>query len=129
MDIHTAARLHLLNYPGIQSKVGSRIYWLRLPDSPTYPAISYFRVSNAGEHLVNTYSPRFQFDVWVKTAGEALDIAELIRKAFQRFKGIMGGAGGKKINQGVHEDTREMYEPDTGLYHTSVDVFFHYIEP
>jgi hypothetical protein len=114
MDIHTAARLHLLNYPGIQSKVGSRIYWLRLPDSPTYPAISYFRVSNAGEHLVNTYSPRFQFDVWA---------------AFQRFKGIMGGAGGKKINQGVHEDTREMYEPDTGLYHTSVDVFFHYIEP
>lgn len=128
MSVHAAARKHLLDYPGMQTKVGQRIYWLRLPDNATYPAISFFRVSNPCDHLINRFTPRFQFDAWSLDPEEATEIAGMIRKAFQRFKGTMGGAGGTPIKQGVYDNMLEMYEPDTKLYHVLVDVFFIYLE-
>ena len=126
MSIHKAAREELLNNAAIFAKVNTRIYQLRLPDDVTLPAISFFRVSNSSDPLINKFSPRFQFDVWSKSISEAREIAELIRKTFNRFKGELGGV--TTIKQGVYDNMYELYEKDTGIYHVSVDVFFHYLE-
>ena len=126
MNIHTAARLHLLNYPGIAELVGQRIYWLRKPESVGETCISFFRVSNPKDSQINKYSPRFQFDVWSLSGSEGLEVAELVEKAFDRFKGLM--AGEKPIKQGSYENMTELYEEDTGIYHIPVDVFFYYLE-
>jgi len=125
MNIHEAAKKHLLDYPGIQGKAED-IYWIRKPENIKKTCISYFRVDNPKNSLINKYSPRFQFDVWSPNGPEAIEVAELIEKAFDRYKGLM--AGTKPIKQGVYDNTQEFYEEDTGLYHVSVDVFFYYLE-
>ena len=128
MNMHTAVRLHLLNYPGVQPIVGNRIYWLRKPESVEETCISFSRVSNPKDSKINRYSPRFQFDVWSTSGEEASELAELVDKAFDRFKGVMGGEAGKPIKQGSYENMTELYEEDTGIYHIPVDVFFYYLE-
>lgn len=126
MNIHEAARMHLLKYPGIQELVGQRIYWRRKPENMKETCISFFRVSHNKDTEIDRYTSRFQFDVWSLSGSEALEVAELVKKAFDRYKGLM--AGEKPIKQGVYENMTEFYEEDTGIYHIPVDVIFHYYE-
>ncbi|MFW5981531.1 MAG: hypothetical protein ACOCRU_03030 [bacterium] len=142
MNMHTAARLFLLSYPGIYEKVNQRIFWLKKPEGMKETHIYFFRVSNPKNSRINSYSPRFQFSVFSQSGSEALELAGLIEKAFDRFKGTMGddieltllgqtsyyAGNGKPIKQAVYENTQEFYEEDTGLYHVPVDVIFHYVE-
>ena len=125
MNIHEAARMHLLNYPGIQELVGQRIYWRRKPENMKETCISFFRVSHNKDTEIDRYTSRFQFDVWSTSGAEALAAAELVEKAFDRFKGLMGE---KPVKQGRFSNMQEFYEEDTGIYHIPVDVIFHYYE-
>lgn len=126
MSIFIAARKELLDNAELYALVGERVYQLRLPDNAVYPCISFFRVSNPSDNLIDKFSPRFQFDIWSRSIYEAHDIADMVRQTFNRFKGNLGGT--KPVKQGKYENQIEDYEKDTGLYHVIVDVFFYYLE-
>jgi hypothetical protein len=63
--------------------LGTRFFLIGARQGVAYPYATYQRISTAGAAYLdgdaNLEWPRFQIDVWAKTALEALDIAEAIR--------------------------------------------------
>ena len=118
MTIEQAIKNFLLTKIGITDLVGNRIYYSTLPQSPTYPAISFFRVSNIRQHDLDVGSIYYQFDVWTLTYIQGVELANEIRLALQREKGTMSGV---PIIQGVYQNEDDGYEPDTKLYHIACD--------
>jgi len=119
MSIEVTLRNMLLANTDLSNKVGGkRVYILKLPQNPTYPAIVYFKVSNPRHHDLDVAYPRFQFSVFAKTFKEAKEVADLIRFVLQREKGVSGGI---PIIQGVYLNETDLYENDTQLYHIASD--------
>jgi hypothetical protein len=67
----------------VSGLIGARFFLIGSKQGAALPYATYQRISTAGaEYLdgdTNLEWPRFQIDVWAKTALEALDIAEAIR--------------------------------------------------
>lgn len=118
MTIEQAIKNFLLTKTDITNLVGNRIYYSTLPQNPTYPAISFFRVSNIRQHDIDSGSVYYQFDVWTKTYIQGIEIANEIRLALQREKSVMDKI---PIIQGVYINEDDGYEPDTKLYHIASD--------
>ncbi len=118
MSIEIALRNKLLENVNLENIVGERMYLLKLPQNPVYPAVVYFKVSNPRHHAIGVAYPRFQFSVFAKTYKEAKKVADLIRFVIQREKGITGGI---PIIQGVYLNEIDLYESDTQLYHIACD--------
>lgn len=100
------------------STVGNRIYYSNLPQNPTYPAISFFRISNIRQHDIDSGSVYYQFDVWTLTYIQGVELAEQIRFALQREKSVINNI---PVIQGVYLNEDDGYEPDTKLYHIAMD--------
>jgi len=118
MSIEVALQNKLLENENLKNIVGERIYILKLPQNPVYPAVAYFKVSNPRHHAIDVAYPRFQFSVFAKTYKASKDLADLIRFVLQREKGITGGI---PIIQGVYLNEIDLYESDTQLYHIACD--------
>jgi len=116
--IEEALRTKVLADSDVASAIGSRLYILKLPTNPTYPAVTYFKVSNPRHHDLDIAMPRFQFDVWADSYITARDLATSLRKALQREKGNWSGVS---VLQAVYEGETDMYEPDTEIYHIALD--------
>jgi len=117
--IELAIKNILLARNAIIALVSNRIYYSILPQKPIYPAISFFRVSNFRQHNIDISSLRFQFDCWALTYAQAVQLANEIRLALQREKGIFSGFS---IIQGVYLNEQYFYESDTKLHHIAVDM-------
>lgn len=116
--IQEALRKKLIEYKDLYNLVKERIYILKLPQNPTYPAITYFRVSNPRHHDIDVSYTRFQFDSWASSYSIARNVANKIRKAIQREKGVWDGI---KIIQVVYLNESELYENDTKIFHIVTD--------
>jgi len=116
--INKALRNKLLEHTALYDLVKERIYVLKLPQNPELPAITFFRVSNPRHHDLDISYPRFQFDSWASTYVVARNIANEIRKALQREKGIWNGI---KVIQGVYLNEMEFYEDSTEIFHIATD--------
>jgi hypothetical protein len=103
----------------IVTLITDRIYYSVLPQNPTFPAISFFRVSNPRHHHIDVAYPRFQFDYWALTYSQAVELANEGRLALQREKGIFTGIN---VIQGVYLGEESLYEQDTKLYRISQDM-------
>lgn len=116
--IQEELRAKLIEHEDLYDLVGERIYILKLPQKPTLPAITYYRVSNLRHHDIDVSYPRFQFDSWASSYEEVRNVANEIRKALQREKGLWNGI---KVIQVVYLNEVEMYENDTEIYHIATD--------
>lgn len=80
--------------PAVSAIVGARIYFVRLPDKATLPAITIQRVSGARltAHSGRTKhaSPIFQVNCWGKTYKAAKELAKVLQQELEGFKGTMG---------------------------------------
>lgn len=105
-----------------ETQAGDRIYPLILPQSPTYPAITYQSISNIGHHDIPFDYPRIQITAWSPSLLEAKQLAEEVQAALQRYKGV---ADGYNIKQIVKMDSPgDLYDRDAdeyGLYYVPVD--------
>jgi hypothetical protein len=120
MHIEEALRDYLKKYPGLAALVGDRVYRDHLPEQSVYPAVSFFAVSSPRHHQVDIAWPRYQFDCWGKSPGETAAVAEQIRHALQRYKGVMEGV---PVIQGVFENEIDLgRDPDEPVYHRTVDI-------
>jgi len=117
--IETAIRNKLLESSEISALVSNRIYLSVLPQNATFPAISFFRVSNYRPHNLNTASPRFQFDCWATSYSVAMELADEVRKALHGQQGIFTNT---QVIQGVYLSEEALYEPDTKLHHIALDM-------
>jgi hypothetical protein len=93
-----------------------------LPQHPTFPAITYQRISTppAREFETTFYLyPRFQFDCWTETFPEARELAGCVRMAFDVYSGSMGA---HPVVVSLVEEDRDIYEPEVKLWHSILDV-------
>lgn len=101
----------------------NRVYSLRLPQTPAYPAIVYNIVTITDqiiyEGAISLRECAVQIDFWSKQIQEVDALEQVISQALVGYKGPMGDiaytAGWKR------ENLIDMYESETGLYRISVD--------
>ena len=121
MTIEEALSAYLNSKTEITNIVGDRIYPIVLPQNPTYPALTYFKVSGPAWHDVDIAYPRFQLSSWGEDYADVKVLAGAVKEVMQRFKGIMGGAQGVKVSQVVYENELDLFDPETGTYHIPAD--------
>lgn len=116
--IEESLRTKILADSDVTDDIGQRLYILKLPQNPTYPTVTYFKVSNARHHDLDVAMPRYQIDVWAESYITARQVADNIRKALQRESGNWSGIS---VIQAVYEGETDLYEEDTELYHIAQD--------
>lgn len=99
------------------SGVSGRVYYLRLPQTVTLPAITYQRISGApgmahdGPHGVD--QRYYQVDIWDTSPDNAVALEEVLKAAMNGYSGAMGGSS---ISLAALKSEREDYDPETGFY-------------
>jgi hypothetical protein len=106
--------LLLANAP-VAAIIGTCLYPVILPQSPTLPAVTYFRVSGGQENSLKGYSglehPRIQIDCWSLTYAGAKELANAVRAAMDlatTFKALC-------------ISDHDLFEDDTRIYRVSLD--------
>ena len=120
-DVETVIVTRLLAYEGLAALVGTRVYPLLLPQSPTLPAVTYQRIDAPREERFGgdpVAYPRFQIDSWAKTYAGAKAVATQVRGALQLWRTT---ATDPQIMDSDIESDEDLYEPDTGLYRVRAD--------
>ena len=118
MTIEQAIKIFLLKKTEITNIVGQRISYATLPQGPTYPYLTFFRINNINAHDIDVSSVYFQFDSWALTYIAAVELASQVRKALQREKRVLSGIN---VIQGVYLNEDYNYESDTKLHLVSSD--------
>lgn len=93
MSIETALRRLLIRDGEVYALVAERVYLLRLPQKPVYPAIVYWRV-NTGQEMahdgpVDLAMTRFQFDMYGETFAAVQAVAEAVRVGLNGYQGTV----------------------------------------
>jgi len=113
---------------GITALAGNRIYPQILPQNPTLPAITYFRVSTtkpyAQSNSVNIAQARLQISCWAETYSVMKSLVEAVRKSLDGFSGVVNGI---QITSYLNT-CYDLYDDDTGIYHGIVDFKIFYEE-
>lgn len=131
MPIGAGLRAFLLGDVALSAAVGgSRIYPVVLPQGAVLPAVTYLEVSAARPHAspqgpLGHAGSRIQVDTWATTYAGALDLAELIRK---RLDGYRGPAGAEMIQGAFLDGSREFYEDVPRQWRVSRDYIVWYRE-
>lgn len=129
MSVETDIRRRLVADGTVSGLVGTRIYALVLPQDPTYPAVTYQRISgprlqdlagSAGRGMA-----RIQIDSWSREYIQAQSIAAAIRGSLNGFIGDLGdGASPESFRDVVIRlaNERDLYEDeDAPLYRVTQD--------
>jgi hypothetical protein len=74
-----------------QTAAGSRVYPTILPQSPTFPAVTYQQISAVKSHAMGQDTPltrlRVQVDCWAKSHADVRALAAAVAARLSRFKG------------------------------------------
>ena len=96
VKLEIALRAHLI---AEAPAAGGRIYPDILPQSPTYPAITYQQILNNSHHDIDIDFPRYQVTAWHERRLDAMNLADEIDKALTRYKGLLGAERIKQISK------------------------------
>ena len=110
---------HLSTVAAITTYVGAsssaRIYPVYLPQDPTYPAISYQRISSQPHvsmgGFCNLDNPRIQIDCWATSYSDAKGMAEAVRDAMMSASAF----------NALEISDQDLFEPDLEIYRVSID--------
>lgn len=112
--------------------VGDRIYPSLAPDGVVRPYITFRGVS--GQSLGSLDGPsgiaqdRYQVDCWSMNLLEASGIRELVRLAFQGFRGVIASVPTFEVQECSYEKGPSLIESDTRLHHLVAFIFLGYKE-
>lgn len=94
---------------------GGRVYPLKLPDQPQFPAVTYQQISAVRTHAMGKDAPlirvRMQVNVWGKTYAEARATAGAVANRLSRFRGTVGAT---RVLDVLLDNELETYESDNG---------------
>lgn len=94
--VEDAIRARLLADPDVAALVATRVWPVKLPQGPTFPAIVYQRISTtsngvAMESPVGPTRSRVQLSAWASTFSGARQLAEAVVHALNGWSGTAGG--------------------------------------
>lgn len=130
MTMESAVRAILVADPGFAALGGARVYPLRLPQSPTYPSVTYQRVSEATslrtlEGETGRIDARLQIDTWATDPDSAANVAAAIYAALSDYGGTSLGV---LIHNCRRDSQQQYYEDEPGLYRVIQDWIVTYKE-
>lgn len=135
MSIGKAIHARLTGHAGTFALVKKRIYPLRIPQGPTYPAVRYQVIGAPRTHLMGAdlgeVHARVQIDCYAQTYDGAHTLATQVRGALSRWEGT---AGGVTVIHVFLDDERDIDEPtieqdgEKGVYRVMFDFIVHYEE-
>jgi Protein of unknown function (DUF3168) len=121
--IEEALEARLTGFAGLVALVADRIYPVRLPQNPVYPAITYQRVSGVREHTMGSdpgiAAPRFQVSVWGTSVQDTIDVSAQVQAALSRFSGVVSGVTIQDIF--LENELDVGYEATVQVYHRAND--------
>lgn len=130
MTIETGLVGFLRADPVIAAVVDARVYPLRLPQTPIYPAITYQRISTTRERPIRASAwraqARFQVDCWADSYGVARQLGDAVRARLDGHMGDLDGADRCDLIEVINE--QDMDEGIIGLYRVSLDALVVYID-
>jgi len=107
--------------------VGNRIWYDKLPEDATLPAITFSRISDPHKYTQSGDSghrnPRVQFSCWAETDQAAEDLGETLSGVMTAFVGAFGSIN---IQSSMIENKVDMHDPATKRYFVPVDIKFRY---
>lgn len=108
----------------VSTLVGARIYPVTAPQVPTFPLITYSKISSTGQdlhHNGTTGAARsvFQITAYATTPAAAKAIAAAVRGALHGYSGTVSG---ETIFLGQVVNEVDLFDPDAALYAAPVDV-------
>lgn len=122
MSLGTLVYSALTNAAGIAALVATRVYPTLLPQNPTYPAISYQRISNTPQlGSTDLRETRYQIDCWGRTYASAQALAVVVKATMEEYRDA-SQTPGIKMSQIVNE--LDDYDPEVGIHRVIVDVIF-----
>lgn len=88
-ELETALASLLGAHAGLSALVSSRIYPVKLPQDPTYPAVTYARIGYDSEEVIDGTStglnhPRMEINSWGTKYSDALAVNAQVRAALKR---------------------------------------------
>lgn len=107
----------------INTLVDNNIFPGELPDPPPLPAITYSLISRYSVRDLSGaiyWQSRFQFSCWSDRYGGAKALAKAVSSVFESY---IGEIGSFKILDSTMANETDLNQPDSDLYHVSVDVF------
>jgi hypothetical protein len=113
---------HLTQTVGVSSLVSTRIYPALMPQNPTFPCLTYQRIST---HRYRIYhgagqaaAPRFQIDSWAVSYAGAKALAAAVRVALDGYHGSMS-----PVTVGACEIVNEtdVYDEEARVYRVIQD--------
>lgn len=108
--VEEALTARLKTFPGLSALVGTRVYPVKLPQSPTYPAVSYQRTGRTQHHAMgadaNVREARFQVSGWDPSYATAKGVATQMRLALDRWRGTQ--SNGVVIQDTLIENEMEL---------------------
>jgi hypothetical protein len=126
MLIQAKIKQYLQAKTALTALVGTRIYPNYVPETSIHPAISYFMVSNVRPHIkdghIGEAQPRFQFDIWADSYGQAVEVERELITALDDFNVVDG------IYHSEYVGGNEAYEQAVKLHHFVVDYTIIYKE-
>ena len=122
MPVEAALASYLKSIGEITDLIGigdsARIYPLKLPQKPNYPAVTYQVISSPRHHDVDIAYPRIQYTTFAGTYSQAKELAGILRLHLQRLKGVLSGVHVKQIE---YINAVEFYQDDAGVYYIPQD--------
>lgn len=112
----------LSGHAGLTALISDRISPSPLPEGSTLPAITYQLISRVAQHTQDEepglFASRMQVDVWGATALSALETAQQVYDALERYKGTVNGV---RIDAMLSDDERALVEPVTQSHRRVID--------
>jgi len=104
--------------PTVAGLIGTRFYPMMLPQTPTLPACTYFRVSHRIPDEIPYPTIRMQVTCWATTHSGARALATALEAAAGKKKGTSAGV---EIKYASVANDLDMHDPVTGYYAVPVD--------
>lgn len=125
MAIGITAKKAIVADATLSGLVGTRVYPLNYPTGVTFPCITYRVISGFSEQIPDetVFRSRVQFDVWADTYNDAAEVKSALVSLFN-FADMT--VDGQHIIKGRVDLVFDLYEDDTKLHRSVVDVVFNH---
>lgn len=128
MSVEKDLRTYMLSRSAINSLIGTRMWSHKPPQDPTFPYVTYFRVSTPvrvrsqeGDSSLTT--ARIQYSSWGLTPDSVEALAEAIENEMKSFSGT---AGSSTIYASIVENRGSLLDPESKYYHIPIDLMIQY---
>ena len=129
-DVRDWVHSKLTNHAGTAALVGTRVYAVRLPQSPTMPAITIQTVSEPREHAFGSdpgiAHATVQVTAWAETIAGARALGAQVKSALNR---VTGAAASITVQYCTQEMRIEGYDDGPQRYREDRDFVISYQEP